>query len=350
MQGTIRLVPTGNLGNQMLQVLLLDGLRRRHPGLRVGGIDLPMWGLSREPGLTLAAPSLRVGGQFVDTDWLCLLFRWRVLRELDFGALGFDIERYPDPDECRQLFSRREAPPFVGRDHELVINVRGAETLDAVHPDYAPLPLAYYRYLVACTGLAPVFMGQLGDDPYSTALRGAFPEARFLPSFGAMADFEVLRSSRHVAASVSTFSWLACWMSDAQSVHLPVSGILDPLQRPDIALLPLHDPRYRFYEAPTFRNLGPGDWQRHVASDGPFGTYAPDVLASRVRAARAAVEPLRRRFRARVLVHALAQRALRRASEVVSPPLRPSSGPSPIGQPHLPAPARAGAPSSTPRA
>jgi hypothetical protein len=62
-----------------------------------------------------------------------------------------------------------------------------------------------------------------------------------------MADFGVLRASRHLCVAISTFSWLAAWLSEARTIHLPVAGALHPRQRPDMDLLPVADPRYRFH-------------------------------------------------------------------------------------------------------
>ena len=116
-----------------------------------------------------------------------------------------------------------------------------------MHKDYRPVPLAFYERLIAETGLQPVFLGQLGEDVYSTELRKRFPTATFVPSMGVMEDFEALRAARHLVASASTFSWIACWLSTAHTIHLPILGLYHPRRRSDIDLLPLADPRYRFH-------------------------------------------------------------------------------------------------------
>jgi hypothetical protein len=63
-----------------------------------------------------------------------------------------------------------------------------------------------------------------------------------------LADFGFLRSSSNLVLSVSTFAWWAAWLSDAQSIFLPVRGFFDPRVRPDVRLLPRDDERYRFIE------------------------------------------------------------------------------------------------------
>ncbi|WP_210214029.1 hypothetical protein, partial [Mesorhizobium sp. M4B.F.Ca.ET.019.03.1.1] len=69
-----------------------------------------------------------------------------------------------------------------------------------------------------------------------------------------------------------TFSWLASWLSSAHTIHLPVAGILDPIIRPDIDLLPAGDARYRFHQ------LDIGDW---TASAEQLAAFYGDAIAFR---------------------------------------------------------------------
>lgn len=246
----IDVIPVGNLGNRMLQLMLLESLKRLAPQVRLGGVSLPEWGINSARLLPEDGPALRLIGQHVDVPWLARLIRAGLIDKLEFAALGFRMAHYLPRYEYRHLFPRRPCPEVPGLQSSLLINVRGAEILKDTHADYGPLPIDFYRQVIERTGLPPIFMGQLADDPYSAALRHAFPNARFMPSQGAEADFEIIRSARHIVASVSTFSWLAAWLSDAESIHLPLCGIFNPRQRPDIDLSALGDPRYRWYDFP----------------------------------------------------------------------------------------------------
>lgn len=101
----------------------------------------------------------------------------------------------------------------------------------------------------------PVFVGQTHDNnDYCRRLRQRFPDAAFTPKASPLTDFETLRRASHLVAAVSSFSWLAGWLSSARTINLPVAGILDPRIRPDIDLLPLDDARYRFHQ------FDMGDW------------------------------------------------------------------------------------------
>ena len=117
-------------------------------------------------------------------------------------------------------------------------------------PDYVLVPIDFYADLLAQTGLKPVFCGQLETTPYLKLLKKRFPQARYVPSRGAVADFEFLRASRNILPSVSSFAWLAAWLSTAERIFMPVLGVLHPLQVPSVNLLPLDDPRFSFYLFP----------------------------------------------------------------------------------------------------
>jgi len=96
-----------------------------------------------------------------------------------------------------------------------------------------------------------VFMGQLEDSLYMDALRARFPAARYVASGGAAVDFERIKRSRFIVPSISTFSWLAAWLSDAEQIFMPVLGLFNPAQNRGVDLIPLWDSRYRFFQFPV---------------------------------------------------------------------------------------------------
>jgi hypothetical protein len=122
--------------------------------------------------------------------------------------------------------------------------------LENAHPDYIVLPPNYYRMLAERSGLDLVFFGQIGDDPYSDSLRQAFPDARFVVGRNPGYDFEVLRRSCNIAPSVSTFAWLAAWLSEAERIYLPVGGFYNPIQHPRYNFLPVDDPIFEYILLP----------------------------------------------------------------------------------------------------
>lgn len=295
------LMARGNLGNQMLQYIYAESLRDRIGKLEVIGYDMPVWGLSRvaQPRLAALAPSLRLSrtdGEGVD-DLFASGRLWRAkLRDVPLRC-----ELFSTPSRFETVFPLHpDVAPLTTGD-ELLINVRGDEILRSVHRGYGPIPLYWYRQLIAETGLNPVFMGQLGDDYYSDLLRRSFPKARFVPSMGIAQDFTAIRLAAHVALGVSTFSWLAGWLGRAETVHMPLLGIFNPRQRPDIWMIP-EDPRWCFYCFPP-REWTASDTQR-AELEAPG--HAPRLSSDEIVALRHENEM------ARASVRSLAKQALSR--------------------------------------
>lgn len=236
----------GGLGNRMFEVMLAHSLAERIPGLLVAGPRLPEWRIA-PPDLPLPARHVKLVGHRIDVARLAYLIDADLIDGIDTVALGCRMELLPTRATLARLFP---PPPRLGHatgDDTLLIDIRGAEVLGAAHPAYRPLPIAFYERLVAESGLKPVFSGQIGDDAYSTALRRRFPSATFLPALDAMGNFATIRRARHVCVPISTFCWLAAWLGEAETIHLPVAGMYHPGLRPDIDLLPVADPRYRFH-------------------------------------------------------------------------------------------------------
>ena len=246
MQKVIRYRFGGYLGNRMFEAMLAHSIAERIPGLVVTGDALPEWGLAPPP-IALPARHVKLGGHRVDIAHLSYLLREDIIDGIESMALGFRMELLPPRATAERLFPQRPDLGMAFGAETLVISIRAAEILGPRHPSYRPLPIAFYARLVETTGLAPAFVGQIGDDAYSAALRARFPHAVFLPSQGAMADFATLRRARHLCVSISSFAWLAAWLSEAETVHLPVAGMYHPQHRKEIDLLPVADPRYRFH-------------------------------------------------------------------------------------------------------
>jgi hypothetical protein len=245
----MKIRPLGNMGNQMLQYMFALSVRDRVGDLDIFGHDIPFWNITAPvPANFSKNPLILRGQQLIDADQVASLIRKGKIRDCEMHALGFQMSNYGSPQRYESVFNAETIDvTSYGSDH-VVFNVRGAEILKRKHGDYGPVPLSFIDRVIEESGAKPVFMGQLGDDFYSQRLRERYADAIFQPSRGALIDFEVMRRSHQIAVAVSTFSWVAAWLSKAQIIHLPLSGILNPRQRPDIDLLPENDERYRFYD------------------------------------------------------------------------------------------------------
>ena len=275
----------GNLANQMLQFMAALALAEHAPGAVISNVHLPIFNIHHHavPG---AGATEIVTSPRIDHAGLARHLAAGALERVDIRTYAQRIENFLPPDAYRPLFRAPIPPPPTAGPHELLINIRQGDILDGHHPDYVLIPLDFYAELIGRTGLDPVFMGQLEDSPYMAALRARFPTARFLPSGGAAVDFERIRRARHIVPSISTFAWAAAWLSEAETIHLPVLGLLNPAQNRGVDLLPLDDPRFRFYQFPLHYSCPVGQFAAAHASLAGLWRYLPaDRLAPLLRRA-----------------------------------------------------------------
>lgn len=164
-----------------------------------------------------------------------------------------NIKNFP---ELHDVNYNKLFPPldnnYGGGDDEIVINIRGGEVLKGIHPHYCLIPPEFYEYVINETGKKPVFCGQIEKNPYMDEIFSRFPKARYIPSMGIKEDFDFIRKSKHIIPSLSTFSWMACWLSNASSIHFPVAGVFNPFQHRSSMLIPFNDKRYNFYLFPIY--------------------------------------------------------------------------------------------------
>jgi hypothetical protein len=243
--------PRGNLANRMIQQMVALAVQSRAPGCRLGGVDLPEWGIAGEKDEGVWADWAEIDEQAIDVGAVADLLNSGSIGRIVHRGYGQRLANFLPREAYREAF-RADLPEIGGFDASyLVINVRAGDIVDGATRDYVLMPVNFYRDLIAETGLTPVFMGQTEPNAYTGALRDAFPEAMWLDSLGPLGDFEILRRSANIVVAVSTFSWLAAWLSGAERIFLPVNGLFNPLQSPSVDLLPTDDPRYRFFLFPV---------------------------------------------------------------------------------------------------
>lgn len=278
---TLHVTRRGRMGNQMFQYMLARTIASQVPGLMITGVSLPEWGVSTPSEPSDGDQAMRMKGAHCldpSPDQIVSMLKARQVDHVSYGSFGMRVEYYTlPPATYRAMFGIGRPRPLFG-DDELVIHVRAGDILKGRSPAYAPLPIAYYRALVAESGKRPVFIGEIHDKHfYLRALRKAFPDAVFLPPDSPAADFLKLVSARHIVASTSSFCWLASWFSEAETIAFPVAGLQNPEQRPDVDLIPRNDKRYRFFSFPVLNWSASGEQWREVlkGSGGYVETEAP---------------------------------------------------------------------------
>lgn len=315
----IHIEKVGGLGNTMFQYMFAKRLQSLVPDAVIGDLDIPEFGIHLgpvgEPQFELALPSVHQ----VDLLELAHLLNSGVYDGLRLSAFVQRMEYYPDRAEMASLFPRTcEVDDGLIGAGTLVVNVRAKEILRDVHEDYGPVPVDFFTQVAETSGLEPVIVGQLGDDDYSEAIRRRFAGCTILESVSAASDFELLRSAHAVVIGVSTFSWLATWLSPhVQDIFVPVSGIFNPAQRPDIDLLPLEDERYHFFDFPHEAwSARPEQLDALIQPGKSYAAMTRDDVRRRRREANAALEERRQSMDASQLATAVRQRnRLRRRLE-----------------------------------
>jgi len=247
----IHISPMGNVGNHAIQFMAAMALAVRVGPVRYSAVGLPLFGIEHAPVDGDFPGTEVVTAQTVELDRLAAALRDGTLQRVDIRCYAQRMENFLPADTYRDVLHGPGCAWEGAGPEELLCNVRQGDILDGHHPDYVLVPIDFYAGLVAETGLAPVFLGQLEDSPYMRALRGRFPCARFLPSRGASADFACICEASNIVPAISTFSWLAAFVSRADRIFMPVFGLFNPAQNRAVDLLPIGDPRYRFYQFPV---------------------------------------------------------------------------------------------------
>lgn len=235
----------------MFRYMFAEHVRRQVPNAVITGASLPEWGIVLADEMPRVALKLN-GGNIVNVPGLLEALK---KPEIDGVIIACYAQRLEYFAARRDEFVSRFQAVAGGqetRPDELVIHVRAGDVLKGPHIHYNLVPISYHRRLIERTGLRPVFIGQTQPSYYADALRRTFPTARFLAGNHWIDDFQTLRNAHNIALSVSTFAWLAAWLSEtAQQIFQPQLGLLNPRQCPDVDLAPENDARYVYEQFPV---------------------------------------------------------------------------------------------------
>jgi hypothetical protein len=249
----------GNLGNRMMQFMTAYAIASQIDGAVISNVYLPEWGLvwdeideAPRDAVTFGHAHEERNQGNIDVAGLVAALRRAAISRVNLSHYCQNVRNFLPHLSYLPLFPPDHSLVGTGID-ELLINIRLGDISAGEHLDYVLLPAEYYRALIETTGLRPVFLGQLDDGPYLQQLRAMFPTARFIPSRGTVADFQIIRCSCNIVLAVSTFSWCAAWLSHARRIIMPVAGLFHPMQSRSCNLLPLDDPRYEFWLFPVYQ-------------------------------------------------------------------------------------------------
>lgn len=258
----ISIEPLGNLANRMIALMAAMSLASKCDGNITYNVDLPEWGmkfdshvhesLKNDPINTLIFTDVDAVGPFTLVEKLVQTGK----RDCIFHGFFQREVLLQKPDFYQRKFEIRDIDTIDFADDEIVLNIRAGEILNGVGW-YPLVPPKFYELLVKKTGLRPVLLGQLDYNLYLDEVIDRLSGPRLIPTAGPITDFNRLRQAKRICCSVSTFSWLASWLSDASEIHYPLLGFLHPHRfKPGtqglggIDLVPASDHRYRFHLFP----------------------------------------------------------------------------------------------------
>lgn len=269
----IRIWFDGNPGNIMPMYLTALKMQRLLGFGEINNVKIPLFNIDL-PDFSLTTPPGGFHDRYHSSGKRYGLLPFQGLKKfilnsdacfLSLESLYQNINNFPRRDEVDYdtIFPPLDSREGGGED-ELVINIRGGDILQGISDLYGMLPVEFYKFIAKKTGKKCIFYGQLDESPYMDELRAAFPDATYIPSRGVARDFDFIRKSKHIIPCVSTFSWMASWLSSATKIYFPVAGLLNPAQHYYGMLLPLDDPRYEFYLFPVYEALHVNEYRSYI--------------------------------------------------------------------------------------
>lgn len=254
----------GNPGNVMFVYLAALKLQSVLGRGRIAGINIPMWNIMMPDLETTGLATINLTKDLERKTKGEIFFHsirdYMMAHEVEhikIHAYCQNTRNLPDLNNFNfdEIFSAPNNDAVGYDESHLLISIRGNEILDAIHPDYTLIPIEFYRQLVLSTKLKPVLFGQLNDTAYLRELKRCLPGVIVHPGRNPLYDFETIRRSKNIVVSVSTFSWLAAWLSNADRIFLPLSGLFHPNQHRQTLFIPYGDSRYEYYLFPINRSV-----------------------------------------------------------------------------------------------
>lgn len=245
--------PLGNVANRILQFLVAKKIQQNTKNSTIKNITIPEFGLDQRDSSYVHNQACAVGMEDIfynlDVNGISKNIDNGNIDTFILGSFSFHIDSFPSRKFCKNLIKCDESIQGFG-DDVILINMRGGEVFHNVHGGYIVLPPEYYKHVIENSGLKPVFYGQIEENSYIKNLKEIFPDALFISGKDPVYDFNVIRNSKNIAMCVSTFSWLACYLSNAKKIYMPLGGIFSICQNYNQNLVPLDEKEYEFIMLP----------------------------------------------------------------------------------------------------
>jgi len=130
--------------------------------------------------------------------------------------------------------------------HDIVLNFRGTDLA------WAQMPFSYYRWILDKEQFNKLWI--VTEDPnHLTVLKllDCYPGEVF--SNGPINDFKFVMSAKKIIMTVSTFSWMAAWLSDADKIYFPLGSPYHLFDKENDQRLIVRDDQRYVYVKPFFK-------------------------------------------------------------------------------------------------
>jgi len=249
----------GRFANQVIQAMAAQQIKEDLELSKLYLPKIPSWGIAKSSNYefreyqlrieikTRLSKTIRVGG--AGGEWRQSLQQSEFHRVHLVGSgqyfRNFDRQRR----FAQELLQRKLFDNCCVRDTQLIrklkdfhlVHIRQGDIFKNAtlsRPDYYPLPVSFYEDLALKSPKPLAFIGEVDANPdYVSMLRARCKSSFIVPPGCIHRDFNLLREAEIMSTAISTFSWLAGWLSDnAFEINLPIAGFLNQKIRPDIDL------------------------------------------------------------------------------------------------------------------
>ncbi len=277
---------SSRLGNQMIRHMNALCVEDKIINIDIYSQDIECYKIGNQLKYGFPFAPLLLRGQNVPIEFAVFLAKIGIVKSIHLAALRLDTKSLVPLERARLLFDDGIQSACGYDENHIVIHVRGTDALDGTHKHYGPIPINYYKYIISETNLIPVFVGQFEGNYIGKELKSSFGNAIFHKSTNSLEDFRAIRNSKNIIISISTYSWMAAWLSNANKIFMPLIGLFNPLQRHDVAMAPLDDERFIYDLFPVRPWRGTPEQIAELKTTTNFRRLERAELASLLRRAR----------------------------------------------------------------
>lgn len=250
----------GRLGNQLFEYLAIYNLARKKnvkykmPQIFVDNKVLP----------------IDYGEKEIDTN-LKLKKCCHLLPNLNNVLIEgfFQKYKYLNNSNKKYLFDAFNKLQQIINKNEIVIHIRSEDLFlynfkklgkknMKVNNGHPVIPINFYKKILKNETLPVRFVTKSLNDKFITKLQQTFPNAIF-QSTTMINDFNTIIGAKKIVMSISTFSWFASWLSNANEIIFPLYGLFHPSEKKEKEygeyIIP--DERYKYYDFEWSRRKNP---------------------------------------------------------------------------------------------